>query len=439
MSDVLPTLAVFLTGIVFLWLQLRRYTTLERPYLVVSFLTHVLCAFAQVWITKGVYIRGDMFNYFMWGGYLSHALDVDFEGAVPEILNLLLQQSSVFDSDIEGAGSSTGSMTALAGVLLYWLGGSIYATCMLISVAAYFSGTALYQVFRSCLPESHRTRLLIGCLLVPSVVYWSAGILKEAVVLGSLGWMCIGMQHTLSGRIGRGVPALVFGAVLVSLVKPYVLFAFLCGAAVWIYWHRAQRTGAGSAMLLRPVYLVIAASFAALGIAMLGKVFPQFSIEMLAEEAARYQGIGEEFQGGSSYSIGNPEERTLLGQLQYAPIALISSLFRPFIFEARTPLMLANAFETTALLVMLVVALYRWRWSQLWNYLSSRPELMFCLVFTLVFGIGVGLATTNMGTLSRYRTPLMPFFAVLVLVAAAPVPARGKSPAPARLGAHAAH
>ncbi|MCA1554934.1 MAG: hypothetical protein LC737_11195, partial [Chloroflexi bacterium] len=33
-----------------------------------------------------------------------------------------------------------------------------------------------------------------------------------------------------------------------------------------------------------------------------------------------------------------------------------------------------------------------------------------CVIFTLLFALLVGPATPNLGTLSRYRVPLMPFF-----------------------------
>jgi hypothetical protein len=34
----------------------------------------------------------------------------------------------------------------------------------------------------------------------------------------------------------------------------------------------------------------------------------------------------------------------------------------------------------------------------------------------LLFGMAVGLTTTNLGTLSRYRMPLVPFFAALLVL-----------------------
>ena len=45
-----------------------------------------------------------------------------------------------------------------------------------------------------------------------------------------------------------------------------------------------------------------------------------------------------------------------------------------------------------------------------------RAALTFCAVFVLTFAVAVGLSTLNLGTLSRYRIPMMPFFTVLLFV-----------------------
>lgn len=47
---------------------------------------------------------------------------------------------------------------------------------------------------------------------------------------------------------------------------------------------------------------------------------------------------------------------------------------------------------------------------------TANPALMFSIVFVLVLGLGTGLSTANLGTLSRYRAPMMPFFLLLLLV-----------------------
>ena len=120
--------------------------------------------------------------------------------------------------------------------------------------------------------------------------------------------------------------------------------------------------------------------------------------------------------GGSNYSIADTEESNLSGQLAFAPIALLTAMFRPFLFEVRNPMMLLAALETTALLVLTIRALAQQGWRSLRQNIVASPALMFFFAFSFVFGIAVGLATTNMGTLSRYRVPMLPFFTAAIFV-----------------------
>jgi len=96
-------------------------------------------------------------------------------------------------------------------------------------------------------------------------------------------------------------------------------------------------------------------------------------------------------------------------------VALFTALFRPLLLEARSLTTAINAVETT--LVILVI-LRSWVIAgprRLWRLVMRSPALAFCLVYTLGLALGVGLGTTNLGTLSRYRMPLMPFFAVVLV------------------------
>ena len=79
-------------------------------------------------------------------------------------------------------------------------------------------------------------------------------------------------------------------------------------------------------------------------------------------------------------------------------------------------MMFLNALETSALLFLTLRLLIRGGISRVSQAVLSSPLLVFCLVFTIVMGTAVGLASTNLGSLSRYRMPFMPFFVGLVLI-----------------------
>jgi cytochrome c oxidase assembly factor CtaG len=88
---------------------------------------------------------------------------------------------------------------------------------------------------------------------------------------------------------------------------------------------------------------------------------------------------------------------------------------------------LVNALETTVLTLLFVRLLFTRNLSNVRRQITNNPFLVFCLVFVIAFGIAVGLASSNMGTLSRYRSPLLPFFVVLLFVLGKPL--RVRSPA----------
>jgi hypothetical protein len=228
--------------------------------------------------------------------------------------------------------------------------------------------------------------------------------------------------------------------VLVAMLKAYILAATVVGLAAGIYY----RSGRRPTRLGKPIQLVLAAGISASCYIAFARFTPQYSFENFGEQAAFYQELGQGLESGSSYAMGDPTERSAAGQLVYAPFALFTAVFRPLLFEAKNPLIFANAIETSAFIFFFVRALARRGVRETWRFVTGNAMLMFCLVFVMAFGTGVGLVSMNLGSLSRYRMPLVPFLWALVLtldaknpspVAVAAVrraPARQPWPAPRR-------
>jgi hypothetical protein len=312
----------------------------------------------------------------------------------------------------------------------------------MVGFAAFFTGLAMYMSLREELPEKSAPRLLGACLLVPSVVFWSSALLKESIVLsGVFAMVCGGHWIARHRRFITGGIAMAAGVAVVAMLKAYILVPFGLAAGVWFYMVALRRDDAPH---LKAMNLVIGSLLAVALILGTGKLFPQYSIETFPEEAARHQEIGTRFSGDADYmladevGLADTDDRSLQAQVAIAPLALLTALFRPLIFEAQNGQMFLNTIETTGILALAILAGYRRGLRGIMRKLSESPLLMFCAVFVLGLGLGVGLATTNMGTLSRYRMPLVPFFMILLLELSLPETARvsvpGKPPGPLRLG-----
>jgi 4-amino-4-deoxy-L-arabinose transferase-like glycosyltransferase len=411
MNDLLAVLFVTATGAVVVALCSSGFTRREKKWVTATLFLHVGFACAQVPITLSFYGSSDMFLYFRYGEILAQMMERDPFHVIPEVTALLLHKPHRLPMMIIGSGTSTGSMSALAAWSFYLLGPSKYATCVAFAILSLLGKMAMYRAFRANVDSALQPMAAIATLFVPSFVFWSSGLIKEAVAVFGLGLALYGVHLWIrEGRAGRGWAFIAAGTVPVLLIKPYVMFPFVLAGGAWYYWARSLRRGR---VRVRPAHLAVAAIVGVGGILLLAQHFPEYSPDNFTLHTSELQKIGRGIRGGgSNFALGGEIPTTLGGQLAYAPLALLASLFRPVIFEARNLLMLANALETALLTLLLARIVFTRDLSRVRRQVMDDPFLVFCVVFLVALGVAVGLASTNLGTLSRYRAPILPFLAL---------------------------
>jgi hypothetical protein len=108
------------------------------------------------------------------------------------------------------------------------------------------------------------------------------------------------------------------------------------------------------------------------------------------------------------YTDLQPEASSIL---YHAPNALLSGLFRPFVWEAHTASQWLVAMENLALLVLTIAALTRFK-----RVIHSQNRLLVftAIVYIVLLCIFLSLSTPNFGTLSRYKVGFQSFFFLLI-------------------------
>jgi hypothetical protein len=425
MNEVVATTVWIVIGFIVVFAVQPKIPKPDRRWVWASFGAHILSAFVLIWLTYNVLGGGDIEVYYSYGDALGDYIRRDPLRWAPEVLLLILQ----FEADIPmrlytQEGSSTTSLIGMTAFMMVLNGSAEYGTGMFFALLAFSGKLMMYAAVRHHFSDVYRTRYLVALLLVPSAVFWTSGVVKEAVAIAGMGWMIWGFHRWIVDNKRLSAAIWIFvGGMVVSVAKAYILFPMAIGAGVWWFWHRSIATSGSVAIATKPVYLIGASIVAVGGLLGLGELFPQYSIDALGEETAQMQAAGEGAGGGSYYGIGNPEETSLMGQLAFSPVALTASLFRPFLFEAHNAVAIINGLEMSVVLLLWIQILRVRGFRQCWQLLRSSPILVFCVVFTLLFGLGVGLSTTNLGTLSRYRVPMMPLY-ILVLTMLWPGKAR---------------
>ncbi len=404
----------FILAAGFLVALTQKFNATEQKAIWLAYIGHAIAAIGQVMVTLYYYQGGDMLMYHRLGMMVAKVVR-DRPSFFQDLLQLAAGARPYHFEWVLGAGSSTGAMSGIAGILCLVTNDSLVASCFLVAIMSLVGQVLFYLAFRNHLPRPYHTRALFACLLIPSVVFWSSGILKESIAIFGLGLAVFGISNLVkSGRPTLGsVGPLLLGFWIVGIFKAYVLFPFTIASLLWFFAERSRR--AGKVFRLKPTYIVVGLAVSLAAIIGLGEVYPRFALERVAEETAALQGAYRHGEAGSTFELGDPSARTMSDQLVFTPIALVSSLLRPFIFEVHNIVSFFNALETTLILGLVFRVLSMTGLARALRTIRSEPLLLFCLVYVFVFAIAVGLAAPNLGTLSRYRIPMFPAYWLLVL------------------------
>lgn len=420
--ELLATPLIILFAGIIVAVARRSFAPAEQRLLVWGYFAHVVAAFAQVTITRAYYGSGDIMVYWLEGSALADALRQDFMDMAPRLVRVFLHEPTPLPFELYGAGS-TGAQTAVSAFAQYVSGNSLYGSSVLFAMLAFLGKLGIYSAIKNEFSPEFRTRIGYAIVLLPSAVFWCGSLAKEGVAMAFFGFMIWALRNIAARRrMHLAIPVAAVSAVFVAMIKAYILIAFSLAAGVWVLWN--SRRERNLAVVARPAYLLVGGLVAIGGMTLVARVNPEYSIDQVRERAAKQQAYGAQAGGGSYYALGSLEERSLAEQILLAPAGLFTSLFRPLVFEARSMMVFINSLETTALLFLVLSAVRRLGLGGVMRLVVGSPALMFCAVFAVAFGSMIGVVSTNLGTLSRYRVPMMPFFAVLVatlhLEAAAP-------------------
>jgi hypothetical protein len=413
----------------------QRDTTFFR-YATIGLLLHLVFAVAQNWVYSTYYAgASDVYAFAEVGKVIARALEVDFGNVAPEVVKMFFHIDAHLPYGWVTNGTGSTSTEALTGILFYAFDTSLLLCFFVVSIVTWLCQLLLARTLGQLVSTKERPLAYIATFLVPSVVFWSSGITKEAFVFEGLALLCFGIHSVVVRRAFWHLTTAFVGASIVGMIKAYTLFPFVIAMGVWVYIARLNATGRGIRILPLVAGMIVAVG----GLVVVGRIFPQFSLTHLGEAAAQQQSQWlDDSNHMASLSVGSDSE-ALSSQLPYVPIALLNSLFRPVVFESFALTPFAASLETTTLLLIVLGSLWRFKARTIRDAVLQSPLMASSLAFTLLFGAGVGLVTKNLGSLSRYRMPMIPFYVLVVLVISSRLRASASERTPARVSVLSRH
>jgi hypothetical protein len=405
---------IFLVALMFRRRLCDRYT---KKYFMPAFTLKIIGAISLGLIYQFYYKGGDTYNYFhdtkvVWQAFTDSPLtairivfaDGDYHYDLYEYTRRIYFYVDPYSFHV----------IRLAGFLSFFTFNTYTLIAIFFAVISFTGVWAMYKVFYHLYPHLHK-KLAIAVFFIPSVFFWGSGLMKDTITLGALGWAFYGFYFGMINRknIISNMIILSLSLLVIKAIKVYILLCFLPAAFFWVFLeYRARIKSRALKFFALPFTILISVPIGYFAIVKVTEDNARYQLENIAtttQVTAEWLTQMGTQQKGSVYSLGE-FDGTFTGMLSKFPQAVVVTLYRPFIWEVRNPVMLLSALEAMFFLYLTIQMFRNFKIKVLLKMLNDQPVLLFCFVFSITFAFAVGISSYNFGTLVRYKIPMMPFF-----------------------------
>lgn len=394
-----------------------------RKYFIPALTVKILGAIFIGLIYSYYYKGGDTYTYFYHSQVINSAMDESFG----KWFNLLFRIPDVTDGNYYiyisqmdwYADPASYTVASIAAFLSVFTLNTYLPTAVLFAALSFTGVWALFRTFASLYPHLLRP-VALTVLFIPSVFVWGSGIFKDTVCLFGLGWLAYSsFRFMIQGDFSaRNIVIAILSFSLIALVKLYIIMAFTPALLLWIFFNYSQKiTNPSMKLAAKFIFLVAVSGGTLFFLQQFSSSLGKYSLDKLATTSQITSGYIYWISGdeGSAYSLGSFDP-SIAGMLTKFPLAVNVSLFRPYPWEAKKIIVLLSALEAILFLFVTLKTLFGIGIRKTWITISKDPTIQFCLVFSIIFAFAVGISSYNFGTLSRYKIPCLPFYALAIIM-----------------------
>lgn len=272
-------------------------------------------------------------------------------------------------------------------------------------------------------PHLHR-KIAIAFLFLPSLLFWSEGLLKDTICLGSLGYCLYAAYKIFITRKAKMLDFIIMVGAgwLMFNIKPYILICLAPAFLIWLFLrarvHIPDKTLRQIATFLFTIISLVGA-FILVQSFTSSELASQYSTENILKTVKSQQQIFSQNEanggGGSNFEVGEVGN-SISSMILMFPTGIMNTFFRPFPWDVRSPFMVLSFFESFGFLVLTFMCFRKMGIKKFFNSIVSNPVITFCFVFAIFFGGLIGMTTINFGALNRYKIPCLPFFAMMLFL-----------------------
>lgn len=446
LNDLILGPLVFLFIILYVKNKLKQKKDfVYQQYFLKALVLRLVCSVILALVYQYYYKGGDTMVYYTYAMRLREVMYENFSAFFDLAFN---PNFSVFNSDyFFGTGSgyylndSSRFIIRMTLYLSFFLINSYILISFAFSLFCFYGCWKLFKLFYELYPHLHK-ELALSCLFLPSVCFWGSGLMKDPISLGALGLLTYHLYYIVfkNTRIFGRTVIILTCIFMIYEIKVYILLSYFPPLMLWMFL-RARKTINNSIFrtIVTPLLVSLGIIISLLVFSYIAKNAEKYSTDSIVRTAKDTQNwlvYSSQKQGGSFYTLGIIDY-SFKGIVKVFPKAVNVALFRPYIWEAKKPILIPAAIEGLISLFFTIRLLYKAGFIRIFKLIIQNPEVQFCLIFSVMFAFSVGFTSFNFGALVRYKIPSLPFYYMALFILAdkekvavlKKVPVRKKTPA----------
>ena len=399
-----------------------------RKYYFQAFYFRTVCVFAFTLITEFYFRGGDTSLYYQGIADMRVALQDDFSHLYDIVVTSKLDPTSplapfflydnyeydfTYNYMVVPGNFFVPRLGIIPSILFY---NSYLCICFCFMMFAIGGAIRLFKTFYHYFPTAKR-EIALATLFLPSVGFWSAGLLKDTICFGCVGFFIYGIFNIFirKRKFGPSIFWVALSSYLLFTIKTYIFLVLVLALTLWIF---AETNKLIKDKTLRQIFALMTfvigagAGYFMLQYFTAEETLKQYQLDnILTSAEGQRKGYGVlASQQTSYYAINASNPVTLVLN------SIAATFFRPFPWEIRSAAATFSALEALGFLILTLNLFFKKGLGRPFREIFKDPRLLMCFVFSIVFAIGVGASTANFGTLSRYKIPCEPFYVIMLFL-----------------------
>jgi hypothetical protein len=259
----------------------------------------------------------------------------------------------------------------------------------------------------------------IATLFIPSVGIWCTGITKDALIYTAIIYLITSVFSIFNGwnkLTIKSIIVIIISAFIIYHLRSFIFYLVVVSIGLGILAGYQRKIKQNFILRVAYFFAVVGGFVLLIFVFVRTNAVDALNQSSFMEEAETVQNdfIKNETYTGQRYDLGEVEF-TVAGLIRVFPLSVFTAFYRPFIFEARSLILFANALESLIFIWFTLKFIFQGNIINKIRTILANEALSFALYFSIFLGFIVGFTSILFGVLVRFRAPLLPFLAILLL------------------------